>query len=410
MARDVALVIFDCDGVLIDSERLAVRTEAQILAGLGWPLSEAEITERFVGRSQQYMHHEVERHLGHPIDWEADFTPRYREVFERELVPVDGVVDALDRISVATCVASSGSHEKMAFTLGITGLHHRFAGRIFSVDDVERGKPAPDVFLHAAREMGVEPARCRGRRGQRVRRPGRPGRLHGCLRLLRRGDPGLQAPPRWRRGLRRHVVAARPALLVAGRWGRRAGGHPLGSVAPGVGSAVLGSPAPGAGPAPRSSPRRPIGIGTRATTTSVRRRSSLADREIDLVVQQAVPELLGDDYRDQDDHLAVTAGPQLVDQPDDRPDDRRVVGVKDAAGAHPDPTRARAFDVDLGRTGGCPVDDHRDRQDLVPERHRLAEGVLGQPGDTGDRHHHDGRLATGRPGIVPVPISVAARP
>lgn len=160
MARDVALVIFDCDGVLIDSERLAVRTEAQILAGLGWPLSEAEITERFVGRSQQYMHHEVERHLGHPIDWEVEFTPRYREVFERELVPVDGVVDALDRISVATCVASSGSHEKMAFTLGITGLHHRFAGRIFSVDDVERGKPAPDVFLHAAREMGVEPAHC----------------------------------------------------------------------------------------------------------------------------------------------------------------------------------------------------------------------------------------------------------
>jgi len=160
MAGRVALVIFDCDGVLIDSERLAVRTEAEILAGLGWPLTESEITERFVGRSQRYMHGEVERHIGRPLDWETEFTPRYRVVFERELVPVDGVVDALDRIIVPTCVASSGSHEQMAFTLGLTGLHGRFVGRIFSVDDVPRGKPAPDVFFHAARAMGVEPRRC----------------------------------------------------------------------------------------------------------------------------------------------------------------------------------------------------------------------------------------------------------
>jgi len=156
----LALVIFDCDGVLIDSERLAVRTEAEILAGLGWPLTEAEITERFVGRSEGHMHEAVERHLGRPVDWETEFTPRYRDVFERELVPVAGIVEALDRITVPTCVASSGSHEKMALTLGLTGLHQRFAGRIFSVDDVGRGKPAPDVFLHAAREMGVEPAGC----------------------------------------------------------------------------------------------------------------------------------------------------------------------------------------------------------------------------------------------------------
>ena len=90
------LVIFDCDGVLVDSERLAIRTEAEILASLGWPLSEADIVDRFVGRSATYMHQAIEDHLGRTVDWDAEFEPRYREVFERELVPVPGVVEALD--------------------------------------------------------------------------------------------------------------------------------------------------------------------------------------------------------------------------------------------------------------------------------------------------------------------------
>jgi HAD superfamily hydrolase (TIGR01509 family) len=154
------LVIFDCDGVLVDSERLAVRTEREILSALGWPLAESEIIERFVGRSAEYMHREIERELGRPIDWDAEFEPRYREAFERELVPVVGVVAALDRISVPTCVASSGSHAKMRFTLGLTGLLDRFGDRLFSVDEVDHGKPAPDVFLYAAERMRVEPGRC----------------------------------------------------------------------------------------------------------------------------------------------------------------------------------------------------------------------------------------------------------
>jgi HAD superfamily hydrolase (TIGR01509 family) len=154
------LVIFDCDGVLVDSERLAIRTEAEILSGLGWPLTEAEIVERFVGRSAAHMHGEIERHLGRSVDWDAEFEPRYQEVFGRELVPVPGVVEALDQITASTCVASSGSHERMKFTLGVTGLFDRFAGRIYSADEVERGKPAPDIFLHAAEQMGVPPGRC----------------------------------------------------------------------------------------------------------------------------------------------------------------------------------------------------------------------------------------------------------
>jgi HAD superfamily hydrolase (TIGR01509 family) len=156
------LVIFDCDGVLVDTERIAVRVDVVVLARIGWPLTEAEIVERFVGRTDAYMRAEIERQLGRPIaaDWEAEYHHLYREAFEAELAPVDGIVEALDRIRLPTCVASSGSHEKMRYTLGKTGLYERFAGRIFSAAEVEHGKPAPDLFLHAAAEMGVAPGDC----------------------------------------------------------------------------------------------------------------------------------------------------------------------------------------------------------------------------------------------------------
>jgi HAD superfamily hydrolase (TIGR01509 family) len=154
------LVIFDCDGVLVDSERLVVRLESEIVTELGWPLAEADIVERFVGRTAAYMQQEIESHLGRAVDWVGEFEARYQEVFERELTPVTGVVEALDRIATPTCVASSGSHDRMRFTLGITGLLARFEGRIFSAEEVPHGKPAPDIFLHAAERMGVPPGRC----------------------------------------------------------------------------------------------------------------------------------------------------------------------------------------------------------------------------------------------------------
>jgi len=162
MTRPIELVIFDCDGVLVDSERLAVRVDVQVLAALGWPLSEQEVIERFVGRSHAFFLSEVEAHLGRrlPPDWEDEFQPLYRKAFADHLTPVPGVVDALDRITLPTCVASSGTHEKMRYTLGLTGLYERFAGRIFSVEEVTHGKPAPDLFLHAATRMGVEPSAC----------------------------------------------------------------------------------------------------------------------------------------------------------------------------------------------------------------------------------------------------------
>jgi HAD superfamily hydrolase (TIGR01509 family) len=156
------LVIFDCDGVLVDSERIAVRVDAEVLGRLGWHLTEDEIVERFMGRSEEYMVGEIEAALGRPLSagWDDEFVPLYREALESELEPVDGVTDALDRIATPTCVASSSTHERLRFTLGLTGLLERFDGRIFSTTDVANGKPAPDLFLHAAATLGVKPSRC----------------------------------------------------------------------------------------------------------------------------------------------------------------------------------------------------------------------------------------------------------
>jgi HAD superfamily hydrolase (TIGR01509 family) len=160
--RPVELVIFDCDGVLVDSERLAIEVDVQMLRELGWPLSRAEVIERFVGRSDRETQAVIEAHLGRklPAGWAEQAERRYRRVFAAELAPVDGVVEALDGISLLSCIASSGTHEHLRYTLGVTGLYGRFAGRIFSAEDVTAGKPAPDLFLHAAARMGATPAGC----------------------------------------------------------------------------------------------------------------------------------------------------------------------------------------------------------------------------------------------------------
>ncbi|MFD9568913.1 HAD family hydrolase [Streptomyces sp. NPDC059982] len=158
----VQLVIFDCDGVLVDSERIAARVQVELGARLGWPLTEDEVVRRFIGRSSASVREQVAARLGDETAraWEESFALLHAQAVDAGLDPVDGLPEALDRITLATCVASSGSHEKMRHTLGRTGLYERFAGRIHSATEVPRGKPAPDLFLYAAARMGVDPAAC----------------------------------------------------------------------------------------------------------------------------------------------------------------------------------------------------------------------------------------------------------
>lgn len=159
---DIDLVIFDCDGVLVDSETLSVGIDQRVLAELGWPLSVEEIVHRFMGRTGAHFRAEVESHLGRPLPdgWEEPYQQWYTDAYDRDLTAVQGIEEALDAIDTPICVASSGSHAKIRANLGRTGLLDRFAGAIFSAEDVREGKPAPDLFLHAAARMGAVPSRC----------------------------------------------------------------------------------------------------------------------------------------------------------------------------------------------------------------------------------------------------------
>jgi len=159
------LVIFDCDGVLVDSEPVANRTLGHMLRELGLELTPEQIFERFVGYSLPHCLRVIEGMLGHPPpeNFLRDLQARTFAAFKTELRAMPGIEQALDALEAAGlpyCVASSGDHEKMNTTLGITGLLPRFAGRIFSVTQVARGKPAPDVYLFAARQLGTEPSAC----------------------------------------------------------------------------------------------------------------------------------------------------------------------------------------------------------------------------------------------------------
>ncbi|MEU3570902.1 HAD family hydrolase [Kitasatospora sp. NPDC036755] len=162
MTKPIELVIFDCDGVLVDTEVIAIRVLLRLGREHGWPLTEAEAVETFVGRTEQACNALVAERLGAEVAavWGEGFRALHAEAVDAGLSPVDGLPEALAGITLPTCVASSGTHEKMRHTLGRTGLHDHFAGRIFSATEVGRGKPAPDLFLHAARSMGVDPAAC----------------------------------------------------------------------------------------------------------------------------------------------------------------------------------------------------------------------------------------------------------
>lgn len=160
------LVIFDNDGVLVDSEPISNRILAGHLTELGHPTSYEDSIRDYMGGAVHRIHEVVWERSGQrlPDGFNEAFHARVFAAFERELEPVAGVADVLDGLAadgVPYCLASSGSHERIRVALRRTGLYERFGEeRIFSAQDVGRGKPAPDLFLHAAAAMGVPPERC----------------------------------------------------------------------------------------------------------------------------------------------------------------------------------------------------------------------------------------------------------
>ena len=156
------LVIFDCDGVLVDSEPLSNRILAEHLTAIGLPTTFEDAVRDFMGRSWKTCTEIIEGRLGRPLPegWADGYHADVFAAFERELEPVPGLPQALGAIDLPTCVASSSGHERIRTALTATGLLERFDGRIFSATEVEHGKPAPDLFLHAARRMGVAPGAC----------------------------------------------------------------------------------------------------------------------------------------------------------------------------------------------------------------------------------------------------------
>lgn len=158
-----ALVIFDCDGVIVDSEPLANAVLHARLVALGLDLTPEESATRFTGRTMADCVTLIEARLGRavPADFEATVRRETKAAFDDALTSVKGIDEVLATLARPFCLASSGSHEKIRHSLRLTGADRYFDdGRIFSAQDVAAGKPAPDLFLHAAARLGVPPAQC----------------------------------------------------------------------------------------------------------------------------------------------------------------------------------------------------------------------------------------------------------
>jgi HAD superfamily hydrolase (TIGR01509 family) len=155
------LVIFDCDGVVVDSERIVHDVFGAFIRSLGVELSKTEMFERFLGRRLVECMAVVESLTGQPVPPGAleRYCVERDRVLREQVQPVAGIRDVLEELTIPYCIASSGDHDKMRITLGATALMPFFEGRLFSATEVPRGKPAPDVFLLAAERMGAAPSR-----------------------------------------------------------------------------------------------------------------------------------------------------------------------------------------------------------------------------------------------------------
>ncbi len=158
------LIIFDCDGVLVDSERIANEAFANLLNDeFGLSLSLDDMFEIFVGHSSHQCIEIIEGMLGKkpPGDLEARYKNEINLALSSSVARVNGIGKAISDITIPYCVASSGSHEKMKLTLGKTNLLQFFENKLYSTSDVSRDKPFPDIYLHAAQNMGIaDPSTC----------------------------------------------------------------------------------------------------------------------------------------------------------------------------------------------------------------------------------------------------------
>jgi HAD superfamily hydrolase (TIGR01509 family) len=159
---NVDLVIFDCDGVLVDSEVISCRAHAATLARHGYAITADQVLDRFLGVSDREARLTIETELGRrlPDDFEAQVKQATLQFYAGNLQAIAYVGDAIAAIDLPKCVASSGTPEKIQHGLTCAGLYDRLAPHIFSATQVGRGKPAPDLFLFAAERMQVSPERC----------------------------------------------------------------------------------------------------------------------------------------------------------------------------------------------------------------------------------------------------------
>jgi HAD superfamily hydrolase (TIGR01509 family) len=159
--RPFDLVIFDCDGVLVDSETISASTLATSLTRIGFPVDLDYVNEHYLGRSFEVVKADHLRRTGRPLP-EAFADAWYRDLFaafRRNLKPIDGAADVLRRLAIPKCVASSSSPARLTLSLEVTGLTTLCGTRVFDASMVRRGKPAPDLFLHCAERMGAVPGR-----------------------------------------------------------------------------------------------------------------------------------------------------------------------------------------------------------------------------------------------------------
>jgi HAD superfamily hydrolase (TIGR01509 family) len=156
------LVIFDCDGVLVDSEVISCRAHAATLTRHGYPITDEQVLQRFLGVSDREARLIIETEMGRklPDDFDAQVKEATLKFYAGDLKAIAHVADAIAAIDLPKCVASSGTPEKIRHGLDCAGLYEQLAPHIFSAAQVTRGKPAPDLFLFAAEQMRAQPARC----------------------------------------------------------------------------------------------------------------------------------------------------------------------------------------------------------------------------------------------------------